>query len=350
MLYTKGIALLRTLEGHTHYVYSVAVAGDHTIVSGSYDRTVRVWRLSDGELLRTLKGHTDDVLSVAVVGDHTIVSGSGDKTVRVWRLSDGELQRTLKGHTNLVVSVAVVGDHTIVSGSYDRTVRVWRLSDGELLRTLKGHTNDVLSVAVVGDHTIVSGSSDKTVRVWGQPPTADEGTAGGSSSTDPPATHASSSSSSAAPAPPSLQHNDSVEITGSRTVEERNAEGIKNAISLDDGGGGGSGGDGQQSGVKAESGGSGGSSSTDPEGVAGLSSLLTGCNLQDKLAEAAKWCQEQGVDSVAQLKELPEWADKLISSLDGLPPFKAALLKKRIVEWSESGADAGSKGKKRARG
>ena len=84
MLNTQGIALLRTLKGHTSLVVSVAVAGDHTIVSGSGDNTVRVWRLSDGELLRTLEGHTDSVISVAVVGDHTIVSGSMDNTVRVW--------------------------------------------------------------------------------------------------------------------------------------------------------------------------------------------------------------------------------------------------------------------------
>ena len=60
------------------------MVGDHTIVSGSADNTVRVWRLSDGALLRTLEGHSSFVYSVAVIGDHTIVSGSGDKTVRVW--------------------------------------------------------------------------------------------------------------------------------------------------------------------------------------------------------------------------------------------------------------------------
>ena len=48
MLYTKGTALLRTLEGHTNSVRSVALVGEHTIVSGSDYDTVRVWRLSDG--------------------------------------------------------------------------------------------------------------------------------------------------------------------------------------------------------------------------------------------------------------------------------------------------------------
>ena len=65
MLYTAPTALLRTLEGHAGFVCSVAVA-DGTIVSGSWDVTVRVWRLSDGALLRTLEGHAYAVQSVAV--------------------------------------------------------------------------------------------------------------------------------------------------------------------------------------------------------------------------------------------------------------------------------------------
>ena len=39
-------------------VTSVAVAGAH-VVSGSYDKTVRVWNKETGELVRTLEGHSD---------------------------------------------------------------------------------------------------------------------------------------------------------------------------------------------------------------------------------------------------------------------------------------------------
>ena len=73
-------ALMRTLEGHTESVNSVAVnPGGATVVSGSVDKTVRLWRLADGALLRMLEGHTGDVCSVAVSpGGATILSGSAD--------------------------------------------------------------------------------------------------------------------------------------------------------------------------------------------------------------------------------------------------------------------------------
>ncbi|HPC45641.1 MAG TPA: molecular chaperone DnaJ, partial [Candidatus Latescibacteria bacterium] len=57
-----------------------------TIVSGSDDNTIKVWRLDDGALLQTLTGQTDDVMCVAVTPNgRTIVSGSADNTIRIWQ-------------------------------------------------------------------------------------------------------------------------------------------------------------------------------------------------------------------------------------------------------------------------
>ncbi|KAF8979687.1 WD40-repeat-containing domain protein, partial [Cyathus striatus] len=73
------------------YVTSVAISQDGTtIVSGSDDKTVRVWNSHSGKLLNKLKGHSDSVNSVAISQDGSIiVSGSGDNTVRVWNVKNG---------------------------------------------------------------------------------------------------------------------------------------------------------------------------------------------------------------------------------------------------------------------
>ena len=63
-------ALVRTLAGHAGEVRSVAVSADGRLaLSGSADRTVKVWDLTSGQELRTLAGHADGVNSVAVSAD-----------------------------------------------------------------------------------------------------------------------------------------------------------------------------------------------------------------------------------------------------------------------------------------
>jgi WD40 repeat protein len=91
--------------------------------------------------------------------DKRIVSGSSDKTVKVWDTGTGKNLLTLKGHTAAVVCVAFspVGKR-IATGSYD-TVKVWDAGTGKSLLTIKGFKGPVFSVAFSPDgKRIVSGS------------------------------------------------------------------------------------------------------------------------------------------------------------------------------------------------
>ncbi|MDP2767727.1 MAG: hypothetical protein Q8O41_09815, partial [Candidatus Methanoperedens sp.] len=137
-----GGPLLCTLEGHSDWVLAVAVTADgRRAISGSRDKTLKVWNLETGKELHTLAGHTGSVSAVAVMPDgRRAVSGSGDRTLKVWDLETGKELRTLAGHGDLVSTVAVTPDgRHAVSGSYDCTLKVWDLETGKELRTLAGH-------------------------------------------------------------------------------------------------------------------------------------------------------------------------------------------------------------------
>ena len=53
--------MIRTFREHTSSALCVAKQTDTTSVSGSYDQTLKLWNLEDGNVIRTFEGHTDAV-------------------------------------------------------------------------------------------------------------------------------------------------------------------------------------------------------------------------------------------------------------------------------------------------
>jgi WD40 repeat protein len=166
----KSGRVLRTLEGHAGAVCAVVVTPDgRRAVSGSYDKTLKLWDLESGRVLRTFEGHAVRVNAVVVTPDgQRAISGSYDKTLKVWDIESGRILRTLEGHAGSVDSVAVTPDgRCAVSGSDDNTLKVWDIETGRVLRTLVGHASRVRAVTVVPDgRHAVSGSWDNTLKVW----------------------------------------------------------------------------------------------------------------------------------------------------------------------------------------
>lgn len=162
-------------------VTSVAVSPDGRLVAaGSLDKIVRVWDVQTGQELERLEGHKDSVYSVAFMPDgRTLVSGSLDKTLRLWQLGTNNgfgpergkspAKQIFSGHKDFVLSVATSPDgHWIVSGSKDRGVQFWDPRTGQTQFMLQGHKNSVISVATSPGRRplFATGSGDNRARIW----------------------------------------------------------------------------------------------------------------------------------------------------------------------------------------
>ena len=98
-------------------------------LSASWDKTLRLWELSTGTTTRRFVGHTNDVLSVSFSADNRqIVSGSRDRTIKLWNtLGDCKFTITEKGHTEWVSCVRFSPNPqnpVIVSCGWDKLVKV----------------------------------------------------------------------------------------------------------------------------------------------------------------------------------------------------------------------------------
>ncbi|KAG9239712.1 WD40-repeat-containing domain protein [Amylocarpus encephaloides] len=195
-------------EAHDECIYTIQHCGKY-LVSGSRDRSLRIWNLNSQRLVRApLRAHTGSVLCLQFDADpeeDLIVSGSSDATVVLWRFSNGQvIQRLKKAHRESVLNVRF-DKRVLITCSKDKTIKIFNRrplystgseysgafsgvnpvatcldnygynpspSTGILLKTaysmigcLEGHGAAVNAVQIHGDE-IVSASGDRTVKLW----------------------------------------------------------------------------------------------------------------------------------------------------------------------------------------
>merc|ERR1711880_9530 len=142
-------------------------------LSCSWDKTLRLWDLSDGTTARRFVDHDKDVLSVAFSADNRqIVSGARDKSIKLWNTL-GQCKYTISdsdAHTDWVSCVRFspnTATPLIVSGGWDKVVKVWNLTNCKLKTNLVGHKAQVNTVTVSPDGSLcASGGKDGLAMLW----------------------------------------------------------------------------------------------------------------------------------------------------------------------------------------
>ena len=127
-------------RGHYESVKAVAFTPDgQYVLTGSRDKTIKLWELSTGRELRTYLGHRSTVNDLVVLpGGKHFISSSADKTAKMWAIETGKLLKTFAGHTDYLTSVAVSADgQYLLTAGFDWEAILWDIKSGQVLQRFK---------------------------------------------------------------------------------------------------------------------------------------------------------------------------------------------------------------------
>lgn len=160
--------------GHAAAAVALATLRDGRLVSASHDRTLKLWNAASGACEATLTGHAEPVNALAVLADGRVVSGAGfqwnvynrtvydsdtyalNNTLRVWQPASGACEAAWSAHAKALHALAVLPDRRLVSASEDRTLKVWHPATWACEATLSGHTSFVNAAVILPDGRVAS--------------------------------------------------------------------------------------------------------------------------------------------------------------------------------------------------
>lgn len=156
---------------HADSISCLAVSNG-LIYSGSWDKTLKVWRISD--LKCSIKAH-DDAINSLVARRGVLYSASADGKIKAWgkevKGKNHVLKGILEGHKDVSVNSVIVSEDGkwVYGGGSDGFVMGWEgnrdLGNWKLASETKAHQMAVLCVCLTGEF-LCSGSADKSIGIW----------------------------------------------------------------------------------------------------------------------------------------------------------------------------------------
>ena len=162
--------LYRVISGHLGWVRCVAFEpGNEWFVTGSSDRTIKIWDLASGKLKLSLTGHISAVRGLIVSSRNPYLFSCGeDKLVKCWDLEQNKVIRHYHGHLSACYGIDLHPTIDILATcGRDSVARIWDMRTKANIMTLGAHSNTVAAVKCqAAAPEVITASHDSTIRLW----------------------------------------------------------------------------------------------------------------------------------------------------------------------------------------
>ena len=198
---------IKTIKEHSSNVVSLYELNNKKIISGSYDKTIKLWNQntfsceqtivekniikcilefvpgmlligSDSEnihlwdinsphdIIFEFKGHLLAINCLVKCDDNFFASASNDADIRIWNYFKKECDKVLSGHDSNIFCLIKLKNNKLCSGSADKTIKIWNYIKNECEITLTEHNCWIKSLLESDDENILSGGDDGNIKIW----------------------------------------------------------------------------------------------------------------------------------------------------------------------------------------
>ena len=159
----------KCLKGHTKRISSLAYADDYNyLLSGSDDKTLRIWDLKNIEDIQCIKVIKDlmSPIDLLLYLENRLLVGCEDGMISFIKMNKMKRCRSVRFSNSPIYSFYIFHKHRyLIIGCKDGKTRVWKIGTNKR-EVLIGHTDAVTGVCDFEDDYIVTTSIDKSIKLW----------------------------------------------------------------------------------------------------------------------------------------------------------------------------------------
>lgn len=157
---------VNTIIAHTDNVICLLLLTNGRLASGSYDKTIKLWDLSDIDSQCEVITEKGNVLCFLEFTPGKLLTGTSANTISLWNIESKQSDFVFLGHLMWVNCLVKINQKHFGSGSNDKTIRIWDYYSRKLVKILKMESDCIFTLCLISENYLASGSGDNLIRIW----------------------------------------------------------------------------------------------------------------------------------------------------------------------------------------